>query len=199
MVLKIAALPLIVSGLALADPIIFTIQGTGSGTVDSTAFNNVAFTFSVATDTSLITSFTLPGPQAGFETPAVAGADISIGGIGTGTFTDDEQIFVNNTVQTVGLTDISAAGGEMDLLDGTNTAFFTYDLQSSIGPLAMSDISALNNFLDIPTSLGSVTFTLATGVLFTATEAPVPEPATLAFATAGMLLVAVTRLLAGTG
>jgi len=199
MVLRIAALTLLVSGFALGDPIIFTIQGTGSGTVDSTAFNNAVFTFSVATDTSMITSFTFPDGENGFQTPAAAGADISIGGIGTGTFTDDEQIFVSNTLNTVGLTDIQSGGSEMDLLDGTNAAFGTYDLQSSIGPLTISNIEALDQFVDIATSLGSVTFTAASNVIFTASEVSVPEPVTSALAAAGLLLAAGIRRLVRTG
>ena len=202
MVLRIAALTLLVSGTALCDTIIFTIQGTGSGTVGSTAFNNAAFTFSVTTNTALITSFTFPDGENGFETPAVSAAGITIGGFGSGTFTDEEQLFVSNTLNTVGLTDIASGGGSMDLLDGTNTALGTYNLESSIGPLTLSDIVALNQFIDVATSLGSVTFTAATNVVFTASEVQVPEPATWTLGgagLAGLLLAAGIRLLARTG
>ena len=202
MVLRIAALTLLVSGTALCDTIIFTIQGTGSGTVGSTAFNNAAFTFSVTTNTALITSFTFPDGESGFETPAVSAAGITIGGFGSGTFTDEEQLFVSNTLNTVGLTDIASGGGSMDLLDGTNTALGTYNLESSIGPLTLSDIVALNQFIDVATSLGSVTFTAATNVVFTASEVQVPEPATWTLGgagLAGLLLAAGIRLLARTG
>ena len=170
MVLKIAVLVLIVSGLGLADPIIFTIQGFGTGSVDTTAFNNVAFTFAVTTDTTSISSFTLPGGETGFQTPEVSGAGISIGGVGSGTFTDSEQMFALNTTKFAGIADFlgSPVPVSTDLLDGFNTSFLTYNLQSSIGPLPLTALQGLNQFVDIPTSLGSVTFTLATGVFFTA-------------------------------
>src|SRR5208283_1937661 len=144
MVLKLTVLTLIVSGLSLADPIVYTIQGSGTGTVDSTAFSDVAFMFTVTTDTALVTAFTESDGQVGFETAGVSGAGISINGV-AGTFTDNEDIFVNNTTAYVGITDT------VDLLDGSNSAFFTYDLQSSIGPLSMDSIEALNQFVDVST------------------------------------------------
>jgi hypothetical protein len=190
MVPRIGVLVLIVSGLGFADPIIFTIQGDGAGTVGSTAFNDAAFTFTVTTDTSLVTNFTLGDGQTGFEAPFVSGAGISIGGIGSGTFTDTESIYDNNTLHSVGITDAVYA----DLLDGHNASFQTYDLQSSIGPLPLDADTIALQFLNIPTSLGSVTFTAATSVLFTATT--VPEPGTLVLGAAGALLLAGIKLLA---
>jgi hypothetical protein len=189
MVLKITVLALIACGLGFADPITFTIQGIGSGTVGATPFNNEAFSLSVTTDTSLITGFGTTGGETGFETPEVAGAGISIAGVGAGIFTDAEQIFDSNFAE-AGITDFPAPPGvSNDLLDGTNVAFLTYNLQSDIGPLSMSDITALNNFVDIPTSLGSVTFTIANAVFFTAASPLVaPEPGTLVLGAAGLLL-----------
>ncbi len=192
MVLKITVLGLILSWLGLADPIVFSIQGVGTGTVDTTAFNDVAFTFSVTTDTTLITTFAYADGEAGFQTPEVSGAGITIGGVGSGTFTDAEDIFVSNTTTYAGITD----AGTEDLLDGFNTSFSTYDLQSSIGPLPMTSLEALNQFVDIPTSLGSVSFTTATGVLFTAATGLTPEPGTLVLGAAGALLLAGIKLLA---
>jgi hypothetical protein len=187
MVLKFTLLALIVSGLSLADQIAYTIQGSGTGTVDSTAFSDVAFLFTVTTDTALITAFTESNGQVGFQTAKVSGAGISINGV-AGTFTDNEDIFVNNTTAYAGITDT------FDLLDGSNSAFSTYGLQSGIGPLSMDSIEALNQFVDISTSLGSVTFTAVTDVLFTATAAP--EPGTLVLGAAGALLLAGFKLLA---
>ncbi len=130
--------------------------------------------------------------MTGFQTPDVSGAGISIGGFGSGTFTDAEDIFVSNNTTYAGITD----EGADDLLDGFNTSFATYDLQSSIGPLSMTSLEALNQFLDIPTSLGSVSFTLATGVLFTAATVVTPEPGTLVLGVAEALLLAGIKLLA---
>jgi hypothetical protein len=192
MVPKITLLVLILSGLGLADPIIFSIQGVGTGTVDTTAFTDAAFTFTVTSDTTLITAFADEDGETGFQTPDVSGAGISIGGFGSGTFTDAEDIFVSNNTTYAGITD----EGADDLLDGFNTSFATYDLQSSIGPLSMTSLEALNQFLDIPTSLGSVSFTLATGVLFTAATVVTPEPGTLVLGVAEALLLAGIKLLA---
>lgn len=197
MVLKITALALIVSGLCLADPIIFTIQGDAAGTVGATAFGDVntglfvPFALTVTTDTSLITPFTLGDGETGFITPEIAGVGISISGIGSGTFTDTEDIFVSNTTSYVGITDSVYE----DLLDGFNTSLSTYDLQSAIGPLPLTALLGIGQFGDVPTSLGSVTFLAASNVFFTASTTFTPEPGTLLL-TAGALLLAGVKLLA---
>jgi hypothetical protein len=191
MVLKITLLALIVSGLCLADPIVFTIQGLGTGTVDSTPFSDAEFTFTVTTDTTLITPFSIPETETGFETPFVSEAGISIDGFGTGTFTNEEQIFVSNTFAQAGITD---SGSDLDILDGSNSAFSTYNLQSSI-ELTMPPVEPLPG-PDVPTSLGNVIFTDASDVSFTASFL-VPEPGTWVLCAAGALLMAGVKLLAG--
>jgi len=196
MVLRIAALVLIACGLGFGEPIIFTIQGVGTGTVNSTPFTDAAFTFTVTTDTTLIETFTLTSGDTGFETPEISGADISISGIGPGTFADPEQIFLDHTLHRAGITDFLGTDPiPTDLLDGVNASFAPYDLQSSIGPLPLTDLVALDQFVDIPTSLGGVTFTLATDVFFTADTFVSPEPGTFVLA-AGALLLAGVKFLA---
>ena len=184
--LKLTLLTLMLSVVGLADTIIFTIQGTGSGTVNSTAFTNQSFTLTVTTDTTLVTAFNLGDGETGFQTPNVAGAGISIGGIGSGTFTDVQSIFVNNTSDFVGITD-GVSGN--DLVDGFNSSFTTYTLQTSIGPVPIAPLEALDQFNNISTTLGNVTFTMATNVFFTATTVFTPEPGTTLLAAAGVLLL----------
>ncbi|MGB7761798.1 MAG: hypothetical protein WBL61_18340 [Bryobacteraceae bacterium] len=185
--LKLTLLVLLLAGLGLADPIVFTIGGDATGTVDGTAFTDAAFTFTVTTDTSLIESYGGGGGDLGYETPFVAGAEISIAGFAPGTFSDTEQIFVSNTFSLVGITDFAAG----DLLDGANSAFTTYNLQSSIGPVPLSDLEALGSLDVFPTSLGNVTLDSATNVYFTAAPPIVtPEPETWALGAAWALFIA---------
>ena len=126
-----------------------------------------------------------------FCTPSgVAG--VSIQGVGTGTFTDPFNVFVNQGVAVAGFTDDAIE----DIVDLSNSAFSTYDLKSAIGPLSSSYF-----FVDTGTSLGS---TLGTIVLdstsgtptFTATTGggTTPEPGSLVLFGSGVIgLAAVVR------
>jgi hypothetical protein len=114
-----------------AEPITFTINGTGTGLVDDTTITNAAFTFTLTTDTTLIG----PGDAVGsLATPAVSNVGLSIAGIGDSTFNDPLDIFVV-TDGSVGLTDPNQG---VDLIDGRDAIFATYDLQSSLGPVSVN-------------------------------------------------------------
>lgn len=136
----------------------------------------------VTTDTTLITS----AGQGIWVTPDVAGAGIRISGI-TGTFTHGEHVFASQILSWVGITDSVLD----DLLDGSNGAISEYNLGSGIGPLPLT-ITHLAQFVDVPTSLGSVTFSSVSGVTFQATpglppSAPQPTAAPVLVSPAAIL------------
>jgi hypothetical protein len=137
--------------------ITLTFQGVGSGSVTPTGatkpvpFSNSAFTFSFTTDTTLISD-----SGAVFNTPFVTGGIVSIGGM-TGTFSVPVSAQVNSPwinfiVQLTGSSSASVVGG-------SSTSFAGYNLQSAIGPLALSapDVNSVPR--SVPTSFGSFILT----------------------------------------
>lgn len=80
---------------AQAGPITYTFSGVGSGTVDGTAFSSTAFTFSVTTDTSTIST-----ARFGAGTPSTAPtmAAVSLAGFGAGTSLDLSGVFDSSVV-----------------------------------------------------------------------------------------------------
>lgn len=81
----------------------------------------------------------------------VAGVQIGIGGVGTGTFTATKALSVNTTTSVLALRDPSIF---FDLLDLQHVAFGTYTLQTPIGPLSIGNPAGLQ-FTGIASTLGS--------------------------------------------
>lgn len=167
--------------ICAADPIIFTLNGVGTGTIGATPFTAASFVFTLTTDTTLITSF-----AEGVTTPPVAGAGISIAGFGAGTFSNLEDVFDNQNFGTVGITD----SVHFDLLDGDAAILTTYDLRASLGPLPLTSLF-FEQFSNVPTSLGNVTFSSVSSAAFTASS--VPEPAALLLCGFGLLVLMLGR------
>lgn len=113
---------------AFADPITFTHQGIGSGSIGGTPFSNTAFIITAVGNTSNRQSF---GGGFFINHDSVT---ISITGVGTFAFTTGTRTFVNNSVQIVGF---SRAGPGFDLFNGpSNLLFAAWDMLSPIGPVA---------------------------------------------------------------
>ena len=182
-----AAVILSIAPALYASPIgIFTFTGTATGTIDGTPFSNASLTVTATGDVGAVT-FT--SPTFLLDIP-IGSASFSIGGIGSGTFSDDTYVF-DNTGGVAGFGDNGATSccdiiQVYDSLIGS-TAFSTYDLQSSIGPLGpeRSDPST-GDWVGLNTSLGSFTLTSFDSVTFQATVGAVPEPATLPLLGAGL-------------
>jgi PEP-CTERM motif len=99
------------------------------------------------------------------------------------TFTDETYVF-DNTGGLAGFGDRGASSC-CDIIQSYDsaigsTAFASYDLKSSIGPLGpeASDPST-GDWVGLNTSLGSFTVTSYDSVVFQATVGTVPEPTTL--------------------
>jgi hypothetical protein len=173
------------SGIGLAGPITFTFEGTGSGsgTTSPASFFNAPFTFSLTTDTTLISS-----TPTGFVTPLVAPGSVSLDGT-TGTF-----LFGSGPGNGVG---VEVDGSSISLLleenywegagvSGDSSSLAGYDLESALGPLILD---SPGGGMTIPTSFGTFSFWSVSNATFTATTgSAVPEPATAGLA-GGILLL----------
>lgn len=199
---------IVLVGVALLSPntsaaegIIYTLQGTASGTmVDNGApvsFSDAPYSFSVLTDTSLLnTSGSNPPGGAFYYTPFVFGAGggtISIDGV-TGTWANGVGVYNYNypsaspTIppSTLAFTE-QVGNGYFFFTFGSNPSLLDYTLNSAIGPLPLSNPSV--NFPDaVTTSFGNFTLSNIDTETFTATTT-VPEPETYALMVAGISLV----------
>lgn len=181
LVLLCLALAVALSAPAFAAPITFTHQGVGSGTLDGEPFGDSAFTITAEGDTTARQSF-----GAGYFIDHTTAA-ITIQGLGTFTFVTGTRTFVNNGVDVVGF---SRAGlGGLDLFNGPQAApFGSWDMLSSIGPVAGSGSTLQWGSGDVQTSAGVLFFDPGVSdAVFTAVvgDTAVPEPTTLLLLGAG--------------
>lgn len=170
--LSVAVLAALGAGLAAAPaqagPITYLFSGTGSGTVNGAAFSNAAFSFSVTTDTSTISTARF-GP--GDPSTAAVIANVSLAGFGAGTSLSPLDVF-DASGGVAGLNDPVATSH--DVLDFAAPQFQTYDLTTSLGPIP----ATLSTHSPFGTTLGTIDITSVSGGTFTATAAPVPEAST---------------------
>ena len=100
-----------------------------------------------------------------------AATEVTIAGVGTGTFTDDILVTVNQSGLLAGFTDVTT---DKFLLGNYNSAFATYDLQSSIGPTSGT---AVANPVFFGTTGGQfLIISVSTPATFSATTSAIPEP-----------------------
>ena len=101
-------------------------------------------------------------------------ATFSIQGIGSGTFTDLFNVFVNQNIGVAGFTDDAIE----DIVDLANSAFTTYNLKGPIGPLNTTYFFTDDGVM-LGSSLGIVVFDSFSGTpTFEASEGQgsTPEP-----------------------
>jgi hypothetical protein len=157
---------------AFGEPIELTLSGLATGTLGAISFTNDPFTVITGGDTGSV----FLGPPG--EELAAADATINIAGFSVATFTDatswvDPQgsgdIIFNDVTQNIELL------GFTRLFEGLET----YEFQTSIGPISGGFPflpNVFENFLNIPTSEGSLSITMTSDNVFTAVVAT-PEPA----------------------
>ena len=170
----------------------FTFTGTATGTIGGTVFTGASLVVTGMGDLSTVSCV-----AGTCDLDVGAGlASFTIGGIGSGTFSD-ETYFFDNQVSVLAGTPAGLVGfgdGSDDIqmygaLIGGNAIFSTYDLQSAVGPLGpqVTDGST-SDWVNLPTSLGGFTVSSFTNFTFQATAATTstPEPGSLVLAGIGL-------------
>jgi hypothetical protein len=165
---------LLSTGVVLGQTGVYTFTGTASGTIGGTPFTDATLTVTSTGDASNVscTSGTC------FLNLAAGASSFTISGIGSGTFSSASYVFDN---QGNGLAGFGIGSDDIQIYDSSigSTAFASYNLLSSIGPLGPEATDpSTSDWVNLSTSLGSFTVTSFTNVTFQATanlpRTPVP-------------------------
>lgn len=187
----------LVAGFASASPITLTFTGTADGMLGTTSFTQQEFTIIFTTDTSdVVHPSAIP---VDWSTPMGTLASFVITGVSTGTFIDDQAVFVHPSPENdIGIWHYNAA----DWVAKTESAFASYDLQSSIGPIS-DGVNAWPGIFDAPFTVDvggtheSFVLSNITDMTFSAevTSVPsgVPEPSTAMLLSLGIAGIAAGR------
>ncbi|MFZ0641237.1 MAG: PEP-CTERM sorting domain-containing protein [Candidatus Acidiferrales bacterium] len=157
----------------------YTFTGTASGTIGSTSFSGATLTVTASGPISSVTTFS-DGYQILFSS-----SSFTVGGVGSGTFTGTTYVFDNDVFAVAGFGDENAPIHCCDLIDISDSdigssAFASYNLQSSIGPLGLEPTDgAVGDWDNLSTSLGAFTLTSFDNASFQATVGATPEPSAL--------------------
>jgi len=178
----------LLAALASADPLTITFSGTGSGSIGGTPYDSAAFIFTFDSDTDLIA--TPPCCATDFTTPGGTPATFWIDGIGSGTFMGDQAVFANPSP-----TELAVGIWHYDIPDWlvlSSSAFVSYDLSTSLGPLVSPVAFAFSD--PFPSSMGTFYLDSVSGVTYTAIVgsgigASTPEPASVALLGTALLVV----------
>lgn len=164
-----AALAMLLGGVGQlqAEPITYTDSAIATGTLGSNSFTNALVTITFTGNTANVTG------GGGFFTNTVGTVTVTVAGIGTATFTDSMDAFVNQTYSppAAGISDLTQAGSVLDTL---NAIFASYNLSTSIGPITGD--SFIRPDLTFGTTSGGLNLRSAGNSTFTASIAAVPEP-----------------------
>lgn len=176
----------------LASNLTYTFAGIASGSVGNQAFTGASFTVSVSADP---TGAVFNSPVWFLYFPANT-AIISIGGIGSGLLLEAGYLF-DNQAGAGGMVGFGSSNDLIQIRDDAfnSTAFATYDLTTTIGPLGVVSNPSIGDWTNIPTSLGLVNLTSHDRVTFQASgsTSSVPEPSSALLAIPALLLLAIRR------
>jgi hypothetical protein len=165
------------AGLAGAAPITFTISTSASGNFNGTAFGDNTVTFTQVTDTASLTNCTSSWLCAANVTTNT----VTIAGVGSGIVTDFLFFFDDPTNGKIGIFDDTVGS---IVLEESNSAFNSYNMQTNLGPIF--DTINVSSFSNLSTSGGNLTFTgNSLDATFTATTSSAPEPGSFVLILAG--------------
>ena len=165
---------------AKAAPLVtYHITGLGAGSLDGSPFANAPYEFLLLGDPSTVSS--------GAIDPLVS-ASVSLTGFGTPVFSIPTRLGLNNT--TVFFSNAGPSGADLFDFDISASNAAAFNFSAPYGPVPGSNIF-LSQFKDISTSLGLLSLTDSSDVLFSATASPseVPLPAALPLFASGLGLM----------
>lgn len=177
----------VVSGVPIsvnAAPIVYSFEGTGSGSVGSTPLSNTPFRIRVSSDT---TNVSTTHPYTSVVAPP--GAEIEINGVGTGVFQLNVSVNRSSTVITFGDHDLNLL--LIGLFAGTSVVPPFYDLTTDFGPVTDTAPTTEGQFVNIPLDIGPLTFSSLGPVSFQSSI--VPEPSTALLVMTGLVGMAVRQ------
>jgi hypothetical protein len=168
--------------VARALSITSVFQGTGSGTIGAATFTDAEFVITTNADTANVQNF----GEGWFLADDFA--SITINGVGSADFLASTFVFVNNDNSLVGFNEDSV----FDLLDLLcDIDCSTWDMTTEFGPVFDPSPLAIENFVDVETTLGLLTMSSAASVTYQATL--VPEPCMASQLGAGLIGLAIAQ------
>jgi hypothetical protein len=165
-------------GAANANLIVYTEQGTVSGSLGGVGFTNATMTLVLTGDTLNVTN-----PSSGLFQNA-GPATVAISGIGSGTFLDSIIVFDFQPNQAAGFEDIAKPSDILDTFLAPPLG--SYDLTTAIGPVPGT--AAFNPGTSFATSTGALILTAASNPTFSAAVAA-PETSSLGLVGIGLACV----------
>jgi hypothetical protein len=163
-----------------AESITYTDSFTASGSIGADTFNNALVTISGTGNTSGIVN------EGGGIFALTLPVTFSIAGVESGSFTDDIQLFAN---QSSGLAGFGDNTNDFALIYTNNSALASFNLSTGIGPVTGASL-----FNSVEDTLGEAVygtndgdFALTSVSNSTFQASPVPEPSSLALLGTGAL------------
>lgn len=165
----IVILFVMISGVVKAASIEYAIKGIGSGELNGTSFTDSAFSIDLVGDTS---------QYDGVAVDPLSSASVTIDGLGTTVLNIATRIGFNSGNNAV----FFSRSSGIDLFDFYTSA--PVDLTTAFGPISGNNVFAIQQFNDVSSSLGLLSFFSASNVTFSAalpgvSEVPVPAAAFL--------------------
>jgi hypothetical protein len=183
--LTTAALVLLVlSRPATAEPITYLYEGTGSGTIGPDAFVDAAFRITARADADDVAFWALGGDAI---QNTHSSANIAVAGLGSFAILTPSHTWGSNEFLSSALVGLGRAEGA-NWITVNEQPLYAYNLATSVGPILETNPQDVEQFHDVVTTGGLLTFTVINEVTFTAI---IPEPGSLGLA--WMALISLVR------
>jgi uncharacterized membrane protein len=149
-------------------PITYVFTGTASGTLNGSPFSNKLLTVTATGDTNNVT---FDSDTSTYRNNTLS-TTITIAGIGTMNITpgegNNDYVFDRQPDNKIGY-GVTGITNCCHIIQLVSTAYQTYALKTSIGPLPFQSDLSIGDWVDVPTSMGNLTLTSYTNNTFTAT------------------------------